>query len=215
VPNERDDASTTRLQVTLPADQPIGSVQTRPMAGWKVTTQTRHLNKPIDFFGEKLDTVVSKITWTSTDGGLKPGTYDDFNVSLGPLPESGTLTFNAVQTYSSGEVVKWNEVAAEPSVEPEHPAPTLQLTAPAAEGAAATDAATDAADDTGATVGVPTQTSETATPGESGSSSSTWGIVLGGTALVVSLVTAALSWRRRRPVPASVEAERPLDRAGV
>src|SRR4051795_12050672 len=88
VPNERDDASTTRIQVLLPTDQPIGSVQTRPMQGWKITTQKRHLAQPIDFFGTKLGSVVSKITWTATDGGLRPGQYNDFNVSLGPLPKS-------------------------------------------------------------------------------------------------------------------------------
>ena len=38
VPNERDDASTTQLRVTLPQDQPIGSVQTTPVAGWQITT---------------------------------------------------------------------------------------------------------------------------------------------------------------------------------
>src|SRR4051812_32127108 len=35
VPNERDDASTTRLRVILPQDQPIGSVQTTAVPGWK------------------------------------------------------------------------------------------------------------------------------------------------------------------------------------
>ncbi|MDF9748725.1 hypothetical protein M2428_000155 [Arthrobacter sp. ES3-54] len=36
------------------------------MPGWKVTTATRHLDKPIEMFGEQLDTVVSEITWTAT-----------------------------------------------------------------------------------------------------------------------------------------------------
>ena len=212
VPNERDDASTIKVQVSMPAGQPIGSVQTRPMAGWKVTTQTRHLAKPIDFFGEKLDTVVPKITWTSTDGGLKSGTYDDFNVSLGPLPKSGTMTFNAVQTYSTGEVVKWNEVAADPTVEPEHPAPSLELTAPVAEGSGATDASDDTIASAESSSQAPDQA---ATTGESDSSSSAWGIVLGGIAVVISLVAAALSWRRRPTAPATTESQRPLDHAGV
>jgi len=47
-------------------------------------------------------------------------------------------------------------------------------------------------------------------------SDATPGILLGGTALVISLITAGLSFRRRLPVPAEqVQPERPLDHAGV
>ena len=128
VPNERDNASTTQLRVILPKDHPIGSVQTTAVPGWKVSTATRKLDQPIEMFGEKLDTVVSRVTWTATSGGIKPGQFQDFDLSLGQLPESGTLVFNTLQTYSSGEKVNWNEVAADPSVEPEHPAPVLEIT---------------------------------------------------------------------------------------
>ena len=74
-------------------------------------------------FGEQLDTVVSDVTWTATTGGIPPRQFQDFDLSLGQLPESGELVFNALQTYSSGEKVNWNEVSADPSIEPEHPAP--------------------------------------------------------------------------------------------
>jgi uncharacterized protein YcnI len=97
VQKERDDASTTQLRITLPKDQPIGSVQTTPVPGWKITIATRHLDKPIDMFGEQLDTVVSEVTWTATDGGIRPGQFQDFNLGLGQLPESGELVFNALQ----------------------------------------------------------------------------------------------------------------------
>jgi hypothetical protein len=39
------------------------------------------------------------------------------------------LSFPAVQTYSDGEVVKWDQVAKDGADEPEHPAPTLKLAA--------------------------------------------------------------------------------------
>jgi hypothetical protein len=39
-----------------------------------------------------------------------------------------TLTFSAIQTYSSGEEVAWIETAGG-GAEPEHPAPTVQLVA--------------------------------------------------------------------------------------
>jgi uncharacterized protein YcnI len=139
VPNERDDASTTQVRVSLPKEQPIGSVQTTPVTGWKITTASRQLDKPIEMFGEKLNSVVSEVTWTATNGGIRPGQFQDFQLSLGQLPESGNLVFNAVQTYSSGDKVNWNQISADPSVEPEHPAPVLTITPAAANGSAPAD----------------------------------------------------------------------------
>lgn len=197
VPNERDDASTTRLQVDLPKGQPIGSVQTTPMPGWAVKTTTRHLATPIDMFGEQLDTVVSRVTWTATGDGIKPGQYQDFDLSLGVLPKSGKLQFNALQTYSSGEQVKWNEVSTDPSVEPEHPAPTLDLTPAVPETAAGAGAGAGASDNQAGTAGAG---AKTATPTESGSDSSL-PIVLSAAALLLSLVAAGaalLGLRRGR-----------------
>jgi len=201
VPNERDDASTTQLRVTLPTDQPIGSVQTTPVAGWKVTTATRQLDKPIEMFGEQLDTVVSEVTWTATDGGIRPRQFQDFNLSLGQLPESGELVFNALQTYSSGEKVNWNQVSTDPSVEPEHPAPILTITPAAAEqGAGATDNA-----------GAAGQDEQTPSVAQSDNASvSTVALVLSGAALLLSLVAAMLAWRGgRRPVTATEAAPTP------
>jgi periplasmic copper chaperone A len=191
VPNERDDASTTQLRVTLPENQPIGSVQTTPVAGWKITTATRQLDKPIEMFGEQLDTVVSEVTWTATGGGVRPGQFQDFELSLGQLPESGDLVFNALQTYSSGEKVNWNEVSTDPSVEPEHPAPILTITPAAAERGAA-----------------PTETgSQDEQATSAAQSDNTWDmtlpLVLSGVAVLLSLIAAVFAWGRgRRPATA-------------
>ncbi len=195
VPNERDDASTTQLRVTLPKDQPIGSVQTASVPGWKITTATRHLDKPIELFGEQLDTVVSEVTWTATDGGIGPGQFQDFALSLGQLPESGELVFNTLQTYSSGEKVNWNQVSTDPSVEPEHPAPILSITPAAAEeGSAPTDDGSAA----GQNQQVPSSAqSDTAFD-------STLPLVVSGAALALSLLALVLAWRSgRRPAPAA------------
>jgi periplasmic copper chaperone A len=195
VPNERDDASTTQLRVTLPKDQPIGSVQTTPVPGWKVSTATRHLDKPIEMFGEQLDTVVSEVTWTATGGGIRPGQFQDFNLSLGQLPESGEVVFNTLQTYSSGEKVNWNQVSADPSVEPEHPAPILTITpAAAGEGSAATNKGSQ----TGQDEQVSSATQSDNVPG------SILALILSGVALVLSVFAVVLAWRRsRRPAPAA------------
>ena len=145
VPNERDDASTTRVRVLLPADRPLGSVQTTPVPGWRTSTAERELDEPLEVYGSEVSTVVSEVTWNATGAGVGPGQFQDFALSLGQLPESGELVFKAVQTYSSGERVLWNEVAVDDSAEPEHPAPVLTLTAPEVEAAAVGAAETSAA----------------------------------------------------------------------
>ena len=192
VPNERDNASTTQLRVTLPQDQPIGSVQTTPVPGWRISTATRQLDQPLEMFGEQLDTVISEVTWTATGGGIRPGQFQDFDLSLGQLPKSGKLVFNTLQTYSSGEKVNWNQVSADPSVEPEHPAPVLTITPAAADGGAApTDAGSQ---------------EEQVTPQGDTVLDSTLPLVVSGAALVLSLVAVVLARRRNgRPAP-SVEA---------
>jgi periplasmic copper chaperone A len=213
VPNERDDASTTRLRVVLPEGQPIGSVQTTPVPGWTIATKTRQLDEPIDMFGEQVDTVVSEVVWKATDGGVEPGQFQDFDLSLGPLPESGELVFNAQQTYSSGEVVKWDQVSVDESVEPERPAPTLALAPPAAaaEDTAAAPAGGTAADSGDA--GDAAQSDQSAEASESAQaaapaadeddSSSNLALGLAVAALVISLIAVALAYRRGGRKPAA------------
>ena len=196
VPNERDDASTTQLRVILPQDQPIGSVQTTPVSGWKITTASRHLDKPIEMFGEQLDSVVSEVTWTATTGGgIRPGQFQDFELSLGQLPKSGDLVFNTLQTYSDGEKVNWNQVSADPSVEPEHPAPILTITpAAAGEGPAATE---------GSQAG---QDEQPASASQSGNApNSSLPLLVSVAALVLSVVATLLAWRRGRGPARAVE----------
>ena len=50
-----------------------------------------------------------------------------FNLSVGPLPKTATVSFPAEQFYSDGSTVNWNEKAADGQAEPEHPAPALEL----------------------------------------------------------------------------------------
>ena len=86
----------------------------------------------------------ARTTAIVAEAAIGPGEYDDFSVSVGFLPEDDQMVFKAVQTYDSGEVVRWIEEAAEGSDEPEHPAPTLELTPPVE-----TDGTDTATDETG------------------------------------------------------------------
>ncbi|WP_405426751.1 YcnI family protein [Micromonospora sp. NBC_00617] len=142
VPNESDTASTTKLEVVLPENAPIGSVSTIPVPGWTVATEKRKVDPPIDVHGSQLTEAVSKITWTATgDAAVKPGQFQEFGVSMGPLPKVESMVFKTLQTYSDGNVVRWIDEPQPGGGEPEKPAPVLTLTA-AGPSASATPAAT-------------------------------------------------------------------------
>jgi uncharacterized protein YcnI len=127
VPNERDNADTTKLQIDLPADHPVAFVSVRPVPGWKVKVVTSKLAKPVKSDEGDITEAVTRITWSG--GKIGADQFQEFDVSMGPLPDNtDRLVLPAVQTYSNGEVVKWNEEQAAGQEEPEHPAPMLRLT---------------------------------------------------------------------------------------
>ncbi|MFF8474822.1 YcnI family protein [Streptomyces sp. NPDC015414] len=147
VPNERDDASTTKLEVNFPADHPLASVMPQPLPGWSVKVTKSKLDKPLTMHGEKIDEAVTKVTWTTDGKGVEPGYFQKFPLSVGALPEdTDQLVFKAVQTYSDKEVVRWIEVPQEGQAEPENPAPVLELSA-ATDDHHGTSAAADETDD--------------------------------------------------------------------
>jgi uncharacterized protein YcnI len=137
VPNEKQDADTTRLRILLPADHPIASVSVRPAPGWKIKVEKAKLATPLKTEGGTLTEAVSTITWSG--GKIAPGRFEEFDVSMGPLP-TGTdrLMFKAAQTYSDGDVVNWDQDPGAGGAEPEHPAPAVRLAA-ASSGATAKD----------------------------------------------------------------------------
>jgi uncharacterized protein YcnI len=184
VPTESDTASTTKLQVNLPTDTPIASVSTKPVVGWTVATVKTKLATPIKSDDGDITEAVTQITWTASKGAeIKPGQFQEFDVSLGPLPSANQINFKALQTYSDGNIVRWIDEPATDGSEPDHPAPVLKLTpANAADAPAAAPATTTVA-----------QTS--AAPAKTSNAGLGWGIA----ALVVAvlaLVLGLLAFRR-------------------
>jgi uncharacterized protein YcnI len=128
VPNERDDASTVSLAVQFPTEHPIPFVSVKPHPGWIYKISRTELPTPVEAEGAQITEAVSAITWTAAKGSaIKPGEFDEFAVSVGPLPDAPMLLFPAVQTYSDGEVVRWIEPPSASGEEPELPAPALAL----------------------------------------------------------------------------------------
>ncbi|MCZ9346270.1 YcnI family protein [Streptomyces sp. TRM76130] len=199
VPNERDNASTTKLEVTMPTDHPLASVMPQPVEGWTTEVTKSKLDEPLESHGEQLTEAVTKVTWTATGDGIEPGFFQKFPVSIGALPEdSDQLVFKAVQTYSNKEVVRWIEVQQEGQEEPDTPAPVLELTAAgddSADSHGSADSSGAAADGTEAAAG----TTEAASDDSSGSTDTT-ARVLGVVGIVVGAAGAAygvLAGRRR------------------
>ncbi|RKN07233.1 YcnI family protein [Streptomyces radicis] len=147
VPNESDTASTVSLELHLDPEFPLASVRPQAVPGWEVEVETAELETPIENHGNQITEAPSVVRWTG--GEIEPGMFQQFPLSLGPLPEDTEhLVLRAVQTYDDGEVARWIEPPAEDGTEPEQdPAPVLHLT-PAA-GAEDVAAAEDGADGDG------------------------------------------------------------------
>jgi periplasmic copper chaperone A len=103
VPNERPDAATSEVEVRFP--EILTSVSFQPKEGWKRSVKMKQLDEPIEVFGEEIDEVVGSVTWSG--GAIEPGEFDEFGFSA-RVPDAETqLEFPALQTYDSGEVVRW------------------------------------------------------------------------------------------------------------
>ena len=179
VPNEEDNASTVQVEVAFPADKPIAGASVQPVPGWTAQVTTAPVTKPIKTDEGTVSEAVSKIVWTG--GAIMPGQFEQFPISVGLPDSTGPLVFKALQTYSDGNVVRWIEVPAAGGAEPDHPAPTVQLTAATELRASSSvtmpkNVATQSDVDSAKTVGI-------------------IGVVVGAIALIVAVV--ALFMRRR------------------
>jgi uncharacterized protein YcnI len=174
VPNEESKANTVELQLQIPTDHPIAQVLAKPVPGWTITEHTATLAKPLTTDDGTFTTAVSEVDWTG--GSIAPGQYQDFQISVDPLPsDTNQLVFKAVQTYSDGDVVRWIDLSSAGNDDPEHPAPVLTLTSANSAGSASSTAA--AASSTAAGAG--TGTTDSASASSSSDALGIAGLVLG------------------------------------
>ncbi|MFJ2743126.1 YcnI family protein [Streptomyces sp. NPDC087440] len=196
VPNERDNASTVKLEVSFPVkEHPLTSVMPQAVPGWTVEVEKAKLDKPLKVHGKEIKEAVSKITWTG--GKIGPGEFQQFPLSLGQLPEDADqIVLKAIQTYDNKEVVRWIEEPKEGQPEPQSPAPVLKLTAPAADGHGAAPADDKAKDSKAAD----THADDKKETAAAASSSDTTARVLGIVGIIVGVAGVAfgvLAGRRR------------------
>jgi uncharacterized protein YcnI len=109
VPTEKEDATTTTIELTPPDGFSIDSFADAP--GW-----TRKVDKQ----GSGEDAVVEKVTWS---GGNVPAGDAAMFQFLGSTDAAKTYEFGVRQTYSDGEVVDWSG-----SESSDTPAPTIEAT---------------------------------------------------------------------------------------
>jgi uncharacterized protein YcnI len=198
VPTESATASTVKLEVDFPSDHPFTSVQYQPIPGWTAVVTSAKLPKPVQADGGAITTGVTKVVWTADPGsGVAPGAFQQFVVSAGAVPDTGKVLLPAVQTYSDGSVVKWNQATPASGEEPEHPAPTLYI-----------DDAPPADPDQGIVAATSTAAPVAAEASPSGGSSASGlglGFGIGGLGLgVIALVVATLAYTRAgRATPSS------------
>jgi uncharacterized protein YcnI len=137
VPNERDNADTTKVAVKLPKGLVFVSFQSKP--GWKRTITTEKLSPPVTVEGETTSERIATVTWQG--GTIRPGEFDEFGLSAKvPAGEGTKLTFPAVQTYSNGEVVHW---IGPPDADEPASQVTLEAAAPEAQPVASTERSSD------------------------------------------------------------------------
>lgn len=173
VPNEADDASTTELEVVFPDEVPFSSARTKPVPGWTAE---------VVMDGDR----VGSIVWTG--GEIGPGEFQEFDISLGPIPATDSITFAALQTYSSGETVRWIDEAVEGEDDPEHPAPVLAVVEGAGDGHGGDGGAATAAADV-----------DPDDDAENGTDTVAFGALFIGGAALIAVVAALVMGRTRIP----------------
>jgi periplasmic copper chaperone A len=125
VPTELEGASTAKVDVQFPAGFAAARYQNVP--GWNVRVITKKLATPIQTDDGPITEGIDRMVFSRTSGagGIKPGQFQDFPVSVQIPGKAGDkLTFKALQTYSNGKVVRW--IGAPGSDEP---APQVTVTA--------------------------------------------------------------------------------------
>jgi uncharacterized protein YcnI len=107
VPTEKENLTTTKVELTPPAGFSIDSFV--PTPGWMRTVEQS---------GSGEEAVIQKVTWT---GGHVPTGEDAAFQFLASTDSSKTYTFGVRQTYSDGSLVDWSGPESS-----DNPAPTIE-----------------------------------------------------------------------------------------
>jgi uncharacterized protein YcnI len=122
VPNESETEKTNRVELKLPTDTPFTSVRFVPVPGWEAELVRTELPEPVMVGESEITEAVTSIIWTAQVGSeLGDGALLLLPLSLGPVPDVGSVVLTADQTYTDGTVVSWSGIEEGA----ENPAPVL------------------------------------------------------------------------------------------
>jgi uncharacterized protein YcnI len=108
--NERTDTNSNRLELTFPQEPLIAYAEVAPVSGWTATITPRKLATPVQAGDKTISEVVGSIVLEG--GSVGPRQFDQFLITLGPLPNDGKLAFEAIQTYTNGRTETWSGATA-------------------------------------------------------------------------------------------------------
>ncbi len=175
VPNERDGDPTVKVDLQLP--EGVTGAAPQPVEGWVSTVEGR------------------TVTWTG--GRIEGSDARRFPVRLTlPDDEGAELAFKVLQTYDSGEVVRWIGAAGS-----ENEAAVMKLGAAPAGAAAPEETATPEPTVSPEPAATPTVTPDVATaaePDESSDDDGAGGLVIGGAIAGLVLVAGLVALLARR-----------------
>ncbi len=149
LPHGCDGSPTTSISISIP--ESVVSVTPTVNPGWTVAKTAVDLAKPItDEEGNTISTRIGRVVYTAITP-MEDGLRTTFDLSV-PLPADAagkTLEFPVLQTCVTGSTT-WDQHAVEGKAEPEHPAPSIVVTAAVADGAHGHGAGATAAEETSA-----------------------------------------------------------------
>jgi uncharacterized protein YcnI len=171
VPHGCGEGGTNKLEVQIPDS--ITSVTPGVVPGWTIDRTVVPLDPPVDDGeGGTITERTSVVTWSG--GPLAHDQLQLFALSV-KLPDKGSsVSFPVIQTCDNGEHTDWIEATKAGEAEPDHPAPTIELTAATGDDHHDEAAATDESDD---------DSDSSPALGITGIALGVVGIALGGTAL--------------------------------
>lgn len=124
VPNESETAGTNKVVLNLPTDTPFASVSYVPVAGWTAELNEETLATPVKVGESEITDAVTSVTWTADAGSeITDGQLQLFSLSVGPVPDTGSIVLPAQQYYDDGTIVEWTATEADA----EYPAPVLYV----------------------------------------------------------------------------------------
>lgn len=171
VPSESEESLTTKIEVKIPAE--VNVTRFEPKPGWTYEIQKDQTGK------------ITDVTWTAEGEGLSPTEFGMFNMSGKVGDEATEIVWKAYQTYKDGSVVEW--VGAEDA---EHPA-SVTLVNPG-DGSEHSHGASHEAKTTDAT------TEHQAATMDEKTNETNMPVYISIAALIVGLLSLALSLRKRR-----------------